>query len=212
MTAEERRLRESKVRHLRRVKWWLRMLPRRATLHRYPILKFFARSARKRPFLWSFRVEHAIPAIYAGFILTLMPLYGVQILLALIFAVLLRANLPILVGLQVVSNPLTVFPIWFSAYQMGRLFLGVVGIETLPLQKSELYSMLENFILWQWDSQLHRLLSVFGVTCLGAIIMGTCFGLIASCVYRFMAKRTVASYRLITSKLKAHKARKASHD
>jgi len=212
MTAEERRLRESKVRHLRRVKWWLRMLPRRATLHRYPILKFFARSARKRPFLWSFRVEHAIPAIYAGFILTLMPLYGIQILLALIFAVLLRANLPILVGLQVVSNPITVFPIWFSAYQMGRLFLGVAGIETLPLKRSELYSMLDYFTSGQWESQLDRLLSVFGVTCLGAIIMGTCFGLIASCVYRFMAKRTVASYRLITSKLKAHKARKASHD
>jgi uncharacterized protein len=210
MTAEERRLRESKVRHMRRIKWWLRLMPRRANLHRYPVLKFFASSARGRPYLWSFRVEHAIPAIYAGCILTLMPLYGIQILLALVLAILLRANLPILVGLQVVSNPITVFPILLSAYQMGRLLLGVAGIETLPLKKNELYSMLDHFMSGHWESHLERLFSVFGVTCLGAMIMGTFFGLIVSYGYRFMAKRTVASYRLITSKLKAYKARKKS--
>ncbi|MFT4901243.1 MAG: hypothetical protein ACI81V_000512 [Lentimonas sp.] len=210
MTAEESKLKESKFRHIRRVKWWLRPLPRRANIHRYPILKFFARSSRKRMYLWSFRVEHAVPAIYAGCILTLMPLYGVQILLALLFAILLRANLAILVSLQVISNPITIFPIWFTAYQIGRLFLGVVGIEALPLNRSELYAMLDHFITGQWSSNLDRLFSVFGVTSLGAIIMGTCFGLIASFVYRFIAKRTVASYSRILKKLKDHKARKAA--
>ena len=82
MTHEERQLRAIKFRHIRRTKWWLRRLPRRARLRRYPIIKFFAHYALRRPYLWSFRSEHVTPAIYAGFILTLLPLYGIQILLA----------------------------------------------------------------------------------------------------------------------------------
>lgn len=210
MTAEESKLRESKFRHIRRVKWWLRPLPRRANIHRYPILKLFAGSARKRIYLWSFRVEHVTPAIYAGCILTLMPLYGIQILLALLFAILLRANLAVLVGLQVVSNPITVFPIWFTAYQIGRLFLGLIGIEASTLGRHELYALLHNFLTLQWEGKLERLMSVFGVTCFGSIIMGTVCGLIASALYRFGAKRTAASYALILAKLKEHKARKSS--
>ena len=73
MTVEESELEETRWRRIRRVKKWLRPLPRRATIHRYPILKFFAESARKRIYLWSFRVENAVPAIYAGCILSLTP-------------------------------------------------------------------------------------------------------------------------------------------
>ena len=74
-----------------------------------------------------------MPAIYAGCILTLMPLFGIQLPLSLLLALVLRANLPILAGLQIVSNPITVIPIWFSAYQIGRHFLGVIGVDAAPL-------------------------------------------------------------------------------
>lgn len=204
MTVEENEMHETKRRRIRRVKRWLRPLPRRTNVHRYPILKFFAESARKRVYIWNFRVENAVPAIYAGCILTLLPLYGLQIVGAFLLALVLRANLPILVGLQVVSNPLTVFPIWFSAYQIGRIFLGMIGVKAAPLAHSEVQTLLYNFTHGLWSENMDRLLTVFGVTSLGAIIMGTFFGVIGSTAYRIVANRSAASYALLHKKMLAH--------
>ena len=99
MTVEESELNQTKWRRMRRVKKWLRPLPMSTKIHSYRILRFFAVAARKRTNIWSFRVENAVPAIYAGSILTLMPLYGIQIPSAFLLALLLRANLPIPLGL-----------------------------------------------------------------------------------------------------------------
>ncbi len=208
MTLEESELNKTKWRRIRRVKRWLRPLPRRTNIHRYPILKWFSEAARKRIYIWSFRVENAVPAIYAGSILTLMPLYGIQVPSAFLLALLLRANLPILVGLQVVSNPLTVLPIWFAAYQIGRIFLSVVGIHVDPLNREEVRIMLDNFVNGAWGDKFENLSTVFGVTSLGAIVMGTFFGLIGSVAYRIVASRTAASYALLRHKIHERKTKK----
>lgn len=201
MTAEESELHETKWRRIRRVKRWLRPLPRRSNIHRYPILKWFGERARKRSYIWSFRVENAVPAIYAGSILTLMPIYGIQIPLALILALLLRANLPIFIALQVISNPLTALPLWLADYQIGRAILGVVGIEVAPINREKLRIMLDNFINGEWGDKFETLSTVFSVTSLGAIVMGTFFGLVGSVIYRVVANRTAASYVLLRKKL-----------
>jgi uncharacterized protein (DUF2062 family) len=208
MTVEESEFNKTKWRRIRRVKKWLRPLPRRTNIHRYPILKFFGESTRKRVYIWSFRVENAVPAIYAGSILTLMPIYGIQVPLAFLLALLLRANLPILVGLQIVSNPLTVLPIWYAAFQTGRIFLSFVGIKVAPLNHEEVQLLLDNFIHGAWGEKFDNLATVFGVTNIGAIVMGSFFGLLGSIAYRIIANRTAASYALLRSKIKAqpHKA------
>ena len=210
MTADEHRLRQARNIRIRRVKRWLRPLPRRANIHRYPILRLFAVSARRRMYLWSFRTENAAPALYAGCILTLMPLYGIQIPLALLLALVLRANLPILAGLQIVSNPITVLPIWYAAYQIGRNFLSVLGFDSSPLARSEVRLMLDHFTSGQWGDHLARLMTVFGITCLGSIIMGNFFGLLASFTYRRIAIRTRSSYALWRKKINQRKTHKPS--
>lgn len=207
MTVEESELTETKWRRIRRVKKWLRPLPRRANVHRYPILKFFAESARKRIYLWSFRVENAVPAIYAGCILTLMPLYGLQIIGALLLALWLRANLPILVALQFVSNPITVIPIWFSAYRIGRNCLELFGVEVDRLTRGEVRILLDNFIHGAWGEKFYQLFIVFSVTSLGALILGSFFGLLGSVLYRIMANRTAASYTLLREKIHQRKTK-----
>ncbi|CAA6690378.1 MULTISPECIES: DUF2062 domain-containing protein [unclassified Lentimonas] len=209
MTIEEHELRETRSRRIRRVKRWLRPLPRRSNIHRYPILSHFAEFSRKRIYLWSFRVDNVVPALYAGFILALMPLYGIQIGLALCFALLLRANLPTLVGLQMISNPLTILPFWYAAYQVGHNVLSIVSIETAPMNRSEIRSILHNFTADTWSSNLELVLSAFLVMCLGGIVMGTFFGLISSFAYRIAARRTAASYALLVQKIQDRKARKS---
>ncbi|MFP4166373.1 MAG: DUF2062 domain-containing protein [Opitutales bacterium] len=209
MNAEESELQATRQRRTRRVKRWLRLLPRRATIHRYPVLSYFAEAAKKRIYLWSFRVEHAVPAIYAGCILTPMPLYGIQMLLGFFLALWLRANLPILLGLQWVSNPFTVIPIWYVAYRIGRNIMRLVGVNVLPLRREEVRVLLDNFMLGNWGSNVERILTVFGVTSLGALVIGSFFGFIGSIAYRIIANRTTASYALLKEKLHTRSEQKS---
>ena len=209
MTVEESELNQTKWRRMRRVKKWLRPLPKSTNIHSYRILRFFAVAARKRTNIWSFRVENAVPAIYAGSILTLMPLYGIQIPSAFLLALLLRANLPIPLGLQVVSNPLTILPIWFAAYQIGQMILSVVGLRFDPLNQEEVRLLLDNFIYAAWGDKFDNLAATFSVTILGAIAMSIFFGRISSFTYRIVTNHTAASYTLLRHKITLHKLKNA---
>ena len=209
MTVEESELNQTKWRRMRRVKKWLRPLPTSTNIHSYRILRFFAVAARKRTNIWSFRVENAVPAIYAGSILTLMPLYGIQIPSAFLLALLLRANLPIPLGLQVVSNPLTILPIWFAAYQIGQMILSVVGLRFDPLNQEEVRLLLDNFIYAAWGDKFDNLAATFSVTILGAIAMSIFFGRISSFTYRIVTNHTAASYTLLRHKITLHKLKNA---
>jgi uncharacterized protein len=123
----------------RRLRKLLRPLPRRANVRRYPFIKWFAEAARKRPFLWSFRRENVLPALYVGSVISLMPLYGVQVLVALGVALLFRANLTITVALQFITNPFTIVPIYgFTGWVGSKLMLAMdIGSE---LPKAAFYA------------------------------------------------------------------------
>ncbi|PIQ38502.1 MAG: hypothetical protein COW59_01405, partial [Lysobacterales bacterium CG17_big_fil_post_rev_8_21_14_2_50_64_11] len=117
-------VREELDRHHRTLKQrrgWLRKLlrplPRRANVARYPVIKWFAVMARRLPFLWSFRRQHVLPALYLGCVLSLLPVYGIQFGLALVFALLVRGNVTVLMGLQLLTNPFTAVPAYLVTYK-----------------------------------------------------------------------------------------------
>ena len=68
--------RKQKRIRIRRAKQLLRPLPRKATLHRWPALKWFADTARKRPYLCSFRILEVSLALYLGFAIVFLPIVG----------------------------------------------------------------------------------------------------------------------------------------
>jgi uncharacterized protein len=211
MTEEELALRTLRRERVARVKRLLRWLPRRATMHRYPILKWFAASARKRAYLWSFRTEAAVPAIYAGCILAFAPLYGVQIPLAVAFAFLLRANLPILVGIQIITNPVTVVPLYFAAFAIGRHFLQVFGVECPHLSVGEFKLLFHQLTHLDLHHSLAYVSKVFGVTVLGSTMMGLFTAFFSSLLYRFGAHEVTRTYhRLHELQLKREEAQRAA--
>jgi uncharacterized protein len=106
----------------------LRPLPRRANVRRYPVIKWFAVHASRYPFLWSFKRQHVLPALYAGAVLALLPLYGFQLLLAFGVAILARANLTITVALQFITNPFTLLPIYGITGLVGSKLMTTLGI------------------------------------------------------------------------------------
>ncbi len=131
MTTDERHeeLKRKVHERIRRVKRLLRPLPRRATVHRYPFLKWFSQTARKRSYLWSFRRQHILPAIYVGCILSMMPIYGIQIPCAFALALLIRGNLMIMVATQFITNPVTFVPLYTAACFIGLEVLYMIGID-----------------------------------------------------------------------------------
>jgi uncharacterized protein (DUF2062 family) len=195
MTEEEAALRALRRERVARVKRLMRWLPRRATVHRYPFIGWFADSVRKRSFLWSFRTRSAVPAIYAGCILAFTPIYGIQVPLALLLAFLIRANLPILTGLQFITNPVTVLPIYFAAFAIGRVFLQLFGLECPHLSVEEFRLIFEAAVRLELKHSLGYVLQVGGITTVGGWMMGLFSAAILGMVYRFSAYEVAKTYK-----------------
>lgn len=194
MTTEEEKLHNLRRERVARTKRILRWMPRRSNLHRYPVLKWFAKTARQRSYLWSFRLPAALPALYSGFVLAFLPIYGVQLPIAALLAFALRANLPILFSLQFITNPVTVIPVYYTTYNMGRLPLKLVGFDSPALNLRAVGDIIHYFKTGQWALNFEYFGKIWLVTCFGSLIFGLFCATIASWAYRFTAKEIAHSY------------------
>lgn len=174
----DRHRREHRLR-LARVRRFLRPLPRRANLSRYPVLKWFAEAARSRPWLWSFKPAHVVPALYIGAVSGLMPMPG-QILIASAMAMLARANLPVIVALCFASNPLTMVPLFTACYVTGfwALDLLVPGRKEFRLTEG-LAAMTHGDFGGAGD--------IFVAVVIGAVLVGLAAGAVMHVSWLFLA-------------------------
>jgi uncharacterized protein (DUF2062 family) len=98
------------------------MLPSREALMRNRSLRWLG-PLLERPWLWrASRRGVALGAAIGVFFGLLIPV--LQILFAAVFAVVLRANLPVAAAATLVSNPLTYAPIYVAAYRVGAHLIG----------------------------------------------------------------------------------------
>lgn len=121
-TDAEIQKRRERMRFLKKI---LRPLPRRSNLERYPIVKYFAAPARRRDYLWSFHRRDVVRGIWIGWIIALIPIYGIQMACAFIACFLLRGNCLVAMLIQWVTNPLTIAPILLSQYFVGDFTVGL---------------------------------------------------------------------------------------
>jgi Uncharacterized protein conserved in bacteria len=112
---------------IRRAKFWLRFMPRRARFHTYPVVGRFAGFARKRSYLWSFRYSSLRSSFYIGPILSLMPVMGVQLPIAFLLCLVLRTNFMVAGGLQFITNPVTAGPVYYGTYKLGMQVIKISG-------------------------------------------------------------------------------------
>ena len=181
---------EDRRRRSRRLKKWMRPLPRRSNVHRYPVLKWFSGMARRRVFLWSFRSREMVTALFLGLIVAFLPLVGIQMLIVFFLALWFRANLPVIVALQWVSNPFTMGPIYFADYQIGLAMMELFSIapEPNPLLQPD----------YDWAHfelrDLGALLDTFHPMMLGGLALGSFIGLVVSVAYKWLAKWSKGPY------------------
>lgn len=115
----------------RRAKLFLKYLPRRSNVARFPGLRRLGERARKLPYLWSYKGAPLIRSFYIGSIVSLIPLLGIQLLVGAACAIVGRCNLPIVAALAFVTNPLTSPPIYYGTYRLGRWLLDATGFDQL---------------------------------------------------------------------------------
>lgn len=201
VSAEKHHHRKLRFERIRRTKFFLRFVPRRARLHTYPLIGRFAELARKRSYLWSFRTEHVRPALYLGSILAFQPALGVQLSVALVLSLLLRLNFMVLGGLQFVSNPFTAAPLYYGTYQLGSAVINASGFGgTVDVVAPESpYPFIETEdsdddapAELNWN---RRLGTTINALILGGIIAGGVLGLILDLIWRWGAARTAAHRR-----------------
>ena len=75
------------------------------------------------PHIWHLTRHSVSAAFFIGLFVAFIPV-PTQMLLAAFASIPFRANLPIAVGLVWVTNPLTIPPMFYGAYQVGAFVLG----------------------------------------------------------------------------------------
>ena len=164
--------RKKSIRKLLRMRTFLRWLPSKRSLRRYPVLGKFGHHLRNRKYLWSFKESKVAPAILIGSVVAFLPLFGIQLLMVMAIALILKVNLPVLVGLQFISNPLTFVPIYLANYKIGSWLLNVVGFEPMK------------------ETVSGSLFTGVNSTMLGGAVLGTLVGLLLYAIYMVRLKWT----------------------
>lgn len=208
MPPDDAKSREEHHENIRRTKRMLRWMPRRARMHKYPLIGRFAAYARNRSYLWSFRSEHVRPALYVGSILSLMPTLGVQLPLALLMAIVLRMNFMVVGGLQFLTNPVTAPALYYGTYQLGHAIIEASGfggsvevapdapvLPGAPVDRSEEMTHSAPYPEPAHAPKELKWTSRFGTAInalvLGAVVSGAVLGLVLDLIWRFAAARVV---------------------
>lgn len=137
-----------------------RFLPTPAKLRRIKSLAVLGEWIYE-PNLWHINRKSASVAFFVGLFVAFIPLPS-QMIIASLLAVWWRCNLPLAVGLCWITNPVTMGPIFWFAYQLGALVTGTTAA-------TEQFS-----ISWEWLSS--GLIAVWKPFLLGCLLCGFFFG------------------------------------
>jgi uncharacterized protein len=142
--------------------------------------------------LWHLNRYSASMAFFVGLFVAFIPI-PVQSVFAAVMAVLLRCNLPISVTLVFVTNPVTMAPIFYMAYEIGALIINV------PVQDVQLA------LSWEWLG--NSLSAIWRPFLLGCLLCGLFFGclgyFVISLLWRWNVVRQWRARKRIRAKREA---------
>ncbi|GAA0311566.1 DUF2062 domain-containing protein [Psychrobacter aestuarii] len=154
--------------------------------------------------LWHFNRHSLNKAVYIGVLSAFFPLPG-QMLLALIGALIFRANVPMSVGLTWITNPLTTLPIFYAGYYVGAKILGEPMISLRLIGR-----MIADFSLWLLSNGANPFETYQGSVSLGAFCLGLTLLAIATSLVCGLAFKVIWRYKTVSSWQQRQKSDRAS--
>ncbi len=132
------------------------------------------------PRYWGIRRRTAVPAFAVGLFIGWLPFPG-HPLWGTFAALALRINIPVTVLTTFISNPLTMYPMYFAAYQLGRRLLG-----TPPLAFDFEMSL---------DWLTEKFVTIWQPLTLGCLLLGTASALIGYVVLDLLWRASLRDYK-----------------
>lgn len=116
------------------------------------------------PNLWHITRHSVARAMACSLFVAMLPI-PMQMLVSALIAVLIRANLPISVGMVWLTNPITMPPVFFTQYKIGTLLLGAPE-RSMPMELSLAWLTSELQHIWQ-PMLVGSLLTAVVASCIG---------------------------------------------
>ncbi|WP_227677667.1 DUF2062 domain-containing protein [Psychrobacter frigidicola] len=145
------------------------------------------------PRLWQFNRHSLNKAVYIGVLSAFFPLPG-QMLLALIGALIFRANVPMALGLTWITNPVTTLPVFYAAYYVGAKILDVPMISLRLIGR-----MISDFSLWILAEGANPFITYRGTVSLSAFCLGLIILAIITSIISGLAFKVIWRYKTIIS-------------
>lgn len=161
-------------------------------------LKLFAPQLAD-PRLWHFNRHSLNKAVYIGVLSAFFPLPG-QMLLALIGALIFRANVPMALGLTWITNPLTTLPVFYAGYYIGAKILDVPMISLRIIGR-----MISDFTLWIISDSANPFITYKGTVSIAAFCLGLTILAVISSIVCGLAFKAIWRYKTVTSWQKRQK-------
>ncbi len=143
-----------------------RFMPDHQKIRDQKCLRFLG-TCLHNPSLWHLNRHSVAGAFFIGLLCAFIPI-PFQMVLAAVLAIFFQVNIPISVALVWLTNPLTMAPLFYFAYEVGQWILGLPDNENFNFEPS-----------WQWMSSL--LSNSWEPFLLGCLVCGLSFGLIGYC-------------------------------
>jgi len=131
------------------------------------------------PNLWGIRRRSVVPAFALGLFIAYLPFPG-HTLMAALLALALRINIPIAALSTFASNPLTMGPMYYLAYQLG---LGLLGRNPQPLEIELSLSWITEKFVTIWQPLL-----------LGCVLLGALLAFIGYAALDLLWRASIAEY------------------
>jgi hypothetical protein len=131
--------------------------------------------------LWGIRRRWVVPAFALGLFISFQPFPG-HTLAATLLALALRINIPIAAVTTWVSNPATVFPMYYAAYRLGSALL---GWDPQPFA-------FEMSIDWV----THTFVNIWQPMMLGCLLLGATASVTGYIVLDLLWRSSLANYKL----------------
>ncbi|MDO4895771.1 MAG: DUF2062 domain-containing protein [Moraxella sp.] len=167
-------------------------LPTPEKLQESRIIRWFA-PFLSDPRLWHMNRNALNRAVYIGVFCAFLPLPG-QMPLAVIGALVFRANVPMAIALTWLTNPITAIPISWFAYYVGAILLGQPPLNIHAI--ATILSQISAWLMKNGDSPFYN--SPFSLTAfgLGLLICAIITSIIAGVIFRFIWQyHTMVSWR-----------------